>query len=77
MTTLKNQGGQDSLLKYDHPENWNMTTLRNQGGQDSTNIISLRAVRCKRKARREKFTHENCTLSTILLGPAGQRPAWA
>ena len=24
----------------------------------------------------EKFTHENCTLPTIHLGPAGRRPAW-
>ena len=26
---------------------------------------------------REKFTHVNCTLPTIHLGPAGRRPAWA
>ena len=42
-----------------------------------TIVISLRAECCRRKARREKFTHENCTLSTIHLGPAGWRPAWA
>ena len=40
-------------------------------------VISLRAERRRREARREKFTHENSTLSTIHLGPAGQRPAWA
>ena len=28
-------------------------------------------------AKREKFTHQNCNLSTIHLGPAGRRPAWA
>ena len=40
-------------------------------------IISLRAEHRRRKARRGKFTCENCTLSTINLGPAGRRPAWA
>ena len=40
-------------------------------------IMSLRAERRRHEARREKFTHENCTLSTIHLGPAGRRPAWA
>ena len=39
--------------------------------------ISLRAERRRREARREKLTHENCTLWTIHLGPAGRRPAWA
>ena len=40
-------------------------------------IIFLRAERRRREARREKFTHKNCTLPTIHLGPAGRRPAWA
>ena len=40
-------------------------------------VISLRAERRRREVRREKFTHKNCTLPTIHLGPAGQRPAWA
>ena len=34
-------------------------------------LISLRAERQRREARHEKFTHENCTLSTIHLSPAG------
>ena len=41
----------------------------------SEKYISLRAESCRREARREKFTHENCTLPTIHLGPAGWRPA--
>ena len=41
------------------------------------NIISLRAERRRREARREMLTYKNCTLSTIHLGPAGRRPAWA
>ena len=40
-------------------------------------VISLRAERRRREVRREKFTHKNCTLPTIHLGPAGRRPAWA
>ena len=40
-------------------------------------IVSLRAERRRREARREKFTCENLTLPTIYLGPAGRRPAWA
>ena len=40
-------------------------------------LTFLRAERRRREARREKFTHENCTLPTIHLGPAGRRPAWA
>ena len=39
-------------------------------------IISLRAERRMREARRKKFTHENCAVSTIHLGPAGRRPPW-
>ena len=34
-------------------------------------VISLPAERRRREARREKFTHENCTLSTIYLGQPG------
>ena len=34
-------------------------------------VISLRAERHRREARREKFTHGNCTLSTIHLGRPG------
>ena len=41
------------------------------------NLISLRTERRRRKAKREKFTHKNCTLPTIHRGPAGRRPAWA
>ena len=40
-------------------------------------IVFFRAERRRREARREKFTHESCTLPTIHLGPAGRRPAWA
>ena len=40
-------------------------------------LTSLRAERRRREVRREKFTHEKCTLPTIHLGPAGRRPAWA
>ena len=29
------------------------------------------------QARRENFTHENCTLPMIHLGPASRRPSWA
>ena len=36
-------------------------------------IVSLRAERRRREARCEKFSHENCTLSTIHLGPAGRK----
>ena len=36
------------------------------------------SVSCDEKVTlQEKFTHENCTLPTIHLGPAGRRPAWA
>ena len=35
-------------------------------------LTSLRAERCRRQVRREKFTHVNCTLPTIHLGPASQ-----
>ena len=35
-------------------------------------VISLQAERRRREARREKFTHENCTLSTIHPGPVGR-----
>ena len=31
----------------------------------------------RREARREKCTYDKCTLPTILLGPAGPRPAKA
>ena len=37
----------------------------------------LQAERRRCEARRAKVTHENCTLPTIHLGPAGRRPAWA
>ena len=40
-------------------------------------LLSPRAERRRREARRDKITHENCTLPTIHLGPAGGRPAWA
>ena len=40
-------------------------------------LTSLRAERRRREVRREMFTHVNCTLPTIHLGPAGRRPAWA
>ena len=40
-------------------------------------LTSLRAERRRREARREKFTHKNCTLLTIHLGPAGRRPTRA
>ena len=33
--------------------------------------IFLRAERHRREARREKFFHENCTISTIHLCPPG------
>ena len=36
-------------------------------------IIFLQAERCRREVRREKFTHKNCTLPMIHLGPAGRR----
>ena len=39
--------------------------------------ISHRAECCRGETRHEKFTHENCTLLAIHLGPAGRRPAWA
>ena len=39
------------------------------------NNCSLRAERRRREERREKCTHENCTLPTIHLGPAGRRPS--
>ena len=32
---------------------------------------------CDEIVTSEKLTHENCTLPTIHLGPAGPRPAWA
>ena len=35
-------------------------------------LISLRAERHRRKARREKLNCETCTLPTIQLGPAGR-----
>ena len=43
----------------------------------SQTLISFRAECRRREERREKFSHENCTLQTIHLGPAGRRPAWA
>ena len=53
--------------------------IGNSFGPQRANVGSgpLRAERCRREARRDKFTHKNCTLPTIHLGPAGRRPAWA
>ena len=38
-------------------------------------LTSLRAERRRREVRHEMFTHVNCTLPTIHLGPAGRRRA--
>ena len=55
-----------------------VTQVRSKDNDDDDDDLYIIGAVCDEKVTlREKLTHENCSLPTIHLGPAGRRPAWA